>query len=248
MGHPRVEAPVSTKTRWYQERQKEGYYRLAKKEGYRARSAYKLMQINEKYNLLRKGSAVADLGCAPGGWSQVLVELVGQDGTVIGVDLQRLKPIPGARFIQGDFMRRETHERLTQLLAETRRKDLDCVVSDMAPDMSGNYELDQVRSVQLGEMALDFASKHLREGGHFACKVFEGADFQAFRNEVRSHFKSVYQYHPAASRKSSSEVYLIAKGFKGQGAPEGTDAGGADDAVRKDAHKGAGSTAPATPK
>jgi 23S rRNA (uridine2552-2'-O)-methyltransferase len=96
----------------------------------------------------------------------------------------------------------------------------------MAPDMSGNYELDQVRSVQLGEMALDFACKHLREGGHFACKVFEGADFLQFRAEVRQHFKSVYQYHPAASRKSSSEVYLIAKGFKGQGAAR--DEGGDD--------------------
>src|SRR4051812_39693014 len=139
------------------------------------------MQINDKYSILRKGSAVADLGCAPGGWSQVLVEQIGQDGLVIGVDLQRLKPIPGARFIQGDFMRRETHDRLTALLAESGRKELDAVVSDMAPDMSGNYELDQVRSVQLGEMALDFATKHLREGGHFACKVFEGADFMPFR-------------------------------------------------------------------
>jgi 23S rRNA (uridine2552-2'-O)-methyltransferase len=211
-----VERNVSTKTRWFQERQREGYYRLAKKEGYRARSAYKLMQINEKYNILRPGSAVADLGCAPGGWSQVLVEQVGEGGVVIGVDLQRVKPIPGARFIHGDFMRRETHDRLAALLAETKRRDLDAVVSDMAPDMSGNYELDQVRSVQLAEMALDFAEKHLREGGHFACKVFEGADFQAFRGLVRQRFRSVYQYHPAASRRSSSEVYLIAKGFKGK--------------------------------
>jgi 23S rRNA (uridine2552-2'-O)-methyltransferase len=215
---------VSTKTRWFQERQKEGYYRLAKKEGYRARSAYKLMQINDKYSILRSGSAVADLGCAPGGWSQVLVEQVGSGGIVVGVDLQRVKPIPGARFIQGDFMRRETHKRLTELLAEAGRRELDAVVSDMAPDMSGNYELDQVRSVQLGEMALDFATKHLREGGHFACKVFEGADFLAFRTEVRQHFRSVYQYHPPASRSSSSEVYLIAKGFKGKEA-DASDAG-----------------------
>jgi 23S rRNA (uridine2552-2'-O)-methyltransferase len=219
---------VSTKTRWFQERQKEGYYRLAKKEGYRARSAYKLMQINDKYSILRSGSAVADLGCAPGGWSQVLVEQVGQGGIVVGVDLQRVKPIPGARFIQGDFMRRDTHARLTALLAESGRKELDAVVSDMAPDMSGNYELDQVRSVQLGEMALDFARKHLREGGHFACKVFEGADFMAFRTEVRLHFRSVYQYHPPASRSSSSEVYLIAKGFKGKDAAKPADEGGDD--------------------
>ncbi|MFO1533424.1 MAG: RlmE family RNA methyltransferase, partial [Thermoplasmatota archaeon] len=177
-------------TRWYKERRKEGYYKQAKKEGYRARSAYKLQQIDGKYRILRKGAAVADLGCAPGGWSQVLIEIVGAEGLVVGVDIQRTKPIPGAHFIQGDFMKRDTHERLSALLGTKGRKDLDTVVSDMAPDMSGNYELDQVRSVQLAEMALDFATKHLREGGHFACKVFEGADFQQFRNEVRSRFRS----------------------------------------------------------
>ncbi len=203
-------------TRWYQERRREGYYKQAKREGYRARSAYKLQQVNTKYGVIKEGAAVVDLGCAPGGWSQVLVELVGPEGLVVGVDLQRTRPIAGATFIMGDFTRRETHERLTARLADKGRKRLDAVVSDMAPDMSGNYELDQVRSVQLAEMALDFASKHLREGGHFLCKVFEGADFQAFREEVRALFRSVYQFHPPASRRSSSEIYLVAKGFKGR--------------------------------
>jgi 23S rRNA (uridine2552-2'-O)-methyltransferase len=197
---------------------KEGYYRLAKKEGYRARSAYKIQQINAKYGVVKRGEAVADLGCAPGGWSQVLVEAVGKEGTVVGVDLQRVKPIAGAKLIQGDFTKRETHERLAAALADQGRKQLDAVVSDMAPDMSGNYELDQVRSIQLGEMALDFATQHLAEGGRFVCKVFEGADFQQFRNEVRRHFRSVYQFHPPASRRSSSEIYLVAKGFKGAAA------------------------------
>ncbi len=204
------------KTRWFQDRQKEGYYRMAKKEGYRARSAYKIQQVQEKFPIIRKGDAVADLGCAPGGWSQVLVELVGSDGIVVGVDLQRIKPIPGARFVQGDFMKRETHQRLSQLLADAKRSALDTVVSDMAPDMSGNYEIDQVRSVQLAEMALDFAQKHLKVGGNFLCKVFEGADFQGYRTEVRKHFRRVYQFHPPASRPSSSEIYLVAKGFKGR--------------------------------
>jgi 23S rRNA (uridine2552-2'-O)-methyltransferase len=207
---------MSSSTRWYKERKKEGYYRMAKKEGYRARSAYKLQQINEKYRILGEGDAVADLGCAPGGWSQVLVEVVGQEGLVVGVDLQRTKPIPGAHFIQGDFMKRDTHARLGELLSSKGRAGLDAVVSDMAPDMSGNYELDQVRSVQLAEMALDFAQKRLREGGHFACKVFEGSDFPQFRAMVRESFRSVYQYHPPASRKSSSELYLVAKRFKGR--------------------------------
>jgi 23S rRNA (uridine2552-2'-O)-methyltransferase len=204
-----------SQTRWYQERSKESYYRRAKKEGYRARSAYKLQQVNEKYQVVRDGDAVADLGCAPGGWLQVLVEAVGSSGCVVGVDLQRIKPIPGAKAIQGDFTVRATHDKLSGLLAEANRSSLDAVVSDMAPDMSGNYDIDQFRSVHLADMALDFADKHLKKGGHFVCKVFEGADFMAFRNEVKARFKSLYQFHPPASRKSSSEIYLIAKGFKG---------------------------------
>ncbi len=216
-----------SQTRWYQERSKEGYYLRAKKEGYRARSAYKLQQINEKYNVIREADAVADLGCAPGGWLQVLVEAVGSGGTVVGVDLQRIKPIPGAKAIQGDFTVRATHQKLASLLSEDQRKGLDCVVSDMAPDMSGNYDIDQFRSVHLSEMALDFATQHLREGGHFVCKVFEGADFQPFRNDVKTRFKSLYQYHPPASRKQSSEIYLVAKGFKGK--PEEKKASKPDD-------------------
>lgn len=208
-------------TRWYQERKKEGYYQRAKREGYRARSAYKLQQINEKYKVLREGDAVADLGCAPGGWSQVLVEIVGTGGFVGGIDLQRTRSIPGVALMQGDFMKRETRQRFSALLHEKKRNRLDTVVSDMAPDMSGNYELDQVRSVQLAEMALDFAQEHVRTGGNFVCKVFEGADFQEFRNLVRAAFRVVYQFHPPASRKSSSEIYLVAKGFKGRASDDG---------------------------
>ncbi|MHB8632963.1 MAG: RlmE family RNA methyltransferase [Thermoplasmatota archaeon] len=200
-------------TRWYQERKREGYYRQAKREGYRARSAYKLQQVNEKYRLLGLGDAVADLGAAPGGWSQILVEAVGREGLVIGLDLQRVRPIPGAHFVHGDIRHPETRARLAQLLVEAGRDHLDAVVSDMAPDMSGNYELDQVRSIQLGEMALAFAQEHLKTGGNLLCKVFEGADFQAFRDEMRRSFRSVYQFHPPASRPSSSEIYLVAKGF-----------------------------------
>ena len=204
-------------TRWYEERKKEGYYRAAKREGYRARSAYKLKQINDKHRVIREGDAVADLGCAPGGWSQVLVEIVGTRGEVVGVDLQRVRPLPGARFIQGDFTKPETRARLDALLAESGRSALDCVVSDMAPDMTGEYDLDQARSVYLSSLALDFAVAHLRKGGCFVCKVFEGLDYQEFRENVRQQFSRVIQFHPPASRKSSSEIYLIAKGFQGEG-------------------------------
>ncbi len=208
---------MGEKTRWFQERQREAYYRKAKKEGYRARSAYKIQQIHERFTVVRKGEAVADLGAAPGGWSQMLVELVGPQGLVVGVDLQRIRPIPGAKFIQGDFTKKETQERLSKLLQETGRIKVDAVVSDMAPDMSGNYELDQVRSVQLSEIALAFADQHLRKGGAFVCKVFEGADFPPFREEVKARFKRVAQFHPPASRKSSSEVYLVGKHYLGVG-------------------------------
>lgn len=206
---------LGEKTRWYKEHQNETYYRQAKKEGYRARSAYKIQQIHERFTIVRKGEAVADLGAAPGGWSQVLVELVGPEGLVVGVDLQRIRPIPGATFMQGDFTQKATQERLSAILADKGRSDLDAVVSDMAPEMSGNYELDQVRSVQLAEWALAFADKHLRKGGAFACKVFEGADFPEYRAEVKRRFKRMHQYHPAASRKSSSEVYIIGKHYLG---------------------------------
>ncbi len=224
---------MGEKTRWYKERQREAYYRKAKKEGYRARSAYKIQQIHERFTVVRKGEAVVDLGAAPGGWSQMLLELVGPQGLVVGVDLQRIKPIGGARFLQGDFTRKETQDRLSGILAETGRSRVDAVVSDMAPDMSGNYELDQVRSVQLAEIALAFADKHLRKGGAFVCKVFEGADFPPFRDQVKSRFKRVHQYHPAASRKSSSEVYLIGKHYVGPGRGGAVDDGDDEDPVAR---------------
>jgi 23S rRNA (uridine2552-2'-O)-methyltransferase len=123
-------------------------------------------------------------------------------------------------------MQRATHDRLAALLADKGRAHLDAVVSDMAPDMSGNYELDQVRSIQLCEMALDFADKHLRPGGAFVCKVFEGADFPEFRKQVKGRFKRLHQYHPPASRKSSSEVYLVGKHFLG---PDGKGSASGDD-------------------
>ena len=202
-------------TRWYQDRRRDGFYKAAKKEGYRARSAYKLKQMQDKFRFLKPGHAVADLGCAPGGWSQVLVEIVGDEGVVVGVDLQKTRPVEGATFLQGDFTHESTHQRLVELLATKGRDAFDAVVSDMAPDMSGNYDLDQLRSVHLCTMALEFADRHLKPGGSFLCKVFEGADFQDFREEVRARYKRVFQSHPEASRKQSSEVYLYARGFKG---------------------------------
>jgi 23S rRNA (uridine2552-2'-O)-methyltransferase len=214
---------VGEKTRWFRERQGEAYYRKAKKEGYRARSAYKIQQIHERFTVVRKGECIVDLGAAPGGWSQMLVELVGSKGLVVGVDLQRIKPITGAKFLQGDFTKKETQQRMEKILEDAGHQNVDAVVSDMAPDMSGNYELDQVRSIQLAEIALAFADKHLRQGGAFVCKVFEGADFPPFRDAVKARFKRMHQFHPPASRRSSSEVYLIGKHYLGPGKGTATD-------------------------
>lgn len=211
-------------SRWHQERRRDPYHRDAKRQGYRARSAYKLKQMMRKHRVVRPGDAVVDLGCAPGGWSQVLVEQVGPEGVVVGVDLQRIRPLEGARFIRGDFTARETHERLARVLEEAGRSEVDAVVSDMAPDMTGNYGIDQARSVHLCQMALRFADAHLRSGGGFVCKVFEGEDFVDFREEVRSRFRKVFQVHPPASRKQSSEVYLVAQGYRGAPADDGSEA------------------------
>ncbi len=202
-------------SRWHEERRRDPYFRDAKKQGYRARSAFKLKQLQTKWNLIRPGDAVIDLGCAPGGWSQVLVELVGDRGMVLGVDLERTRPVEGATFIRGDFTKEATRDRLSDILSEQGRTEVDVIVSDMAPDMTGTYSLDQARSVHLCSLALDFCAAHLRKGGIFVTKVFEGADFHEFREDVRRQFGSVRMAHPPASRKSSSEVYLIAKGHKG---------------------------------
>lgn len=212
-GRAQLAGPVTD--RWYEERRREQYYRKAKREGYRARSAYKLKQLHAKFDVVRPGDAAADLGCAPGGWSQVLVELVGPEGVVIGVDLQRTRPLEGAQLVQGDFTHAETQQRMEALLRDAGRGSFDLVVSDMAPDMTGHYDLDQTRSVHLSLLAVAFARRNLRVGGALVCKVFEGADFQEFRDDIRSSFRAVKTFHPPASRKQSSEVYIVAKGFLG---------------------------------
>lgn len=224
--------------RWYKERQREGFTRQARREGYRARSAYKLQQVADKFGILGPGDAVADLGAAPGGWSQVLVERVGPEGLVVGVDLQRVRPLPGATFLRGDFTQASVQEELAGLLGKAGRQRLDAVVSDMSPDISGAYAADQARSIHLARMALAFAARHLREGGGFVTKVFEGEDFRALRDEVRSSFRKVYEVHPPASRKSSSEVYLVGKGFTGKPPTWTEDAGEAETEPAEDGEEG----------
>ncbi|MEC8875721.1 MAG: RlmE family RNA methyltransferase [Candidatus Thermoplasmatota archaeon] len=182
----------------------DAFQRRARREGYRARSAYKLMDIQKKSKIFKKADTVLDLGAAPGGWSQVALEHVGDDGKLVGVDLQHVLPLKGAQFIQGDLRELETRKELENLLPRA-----DVVISDMSPNLSGNYSVDQARSVELSSLALDIASE--RKATSFVVKVFEGSDFQDFREAVIDEFGSVRTLSPEASRKKSSEVYLIAK-------------------------------------
>jgi len=198
-------------TRWYRERKKEHFYRAAKKEGYRSRAAYKLKQIQSRFHVIRKGDVVIDLGAAPGGWSQVAREIVGEKGLVVGIDLQPIKPIKGAIFIVGDITKKETIEKIKEKIGN---KKVDVIISDMSPNISGNYSLDHANSIWLAENALDFAKKFLKNNGNFICKVFEGELLKEFLNKVKTSFEVVKLHSPPASRKSSSEIYVIAKIFK----------------------------------
>ena len=182
----------------------DAFQRKARREGYRARSAYKLMDIQKKSKIFKEGATILDLGAAPGGWSQVAIEYIGEEGKLIGVDLQHILPLKGAQFIQGDLRESEIREELEALAPKA-----DAVISDMSPNLSGNYSVDQARSVELSSLALEIAAE--RKAKFFVCKVFEGSDFQEFRKTVIDEFGSVRTLSPEASRKQSSEVYLIAK-------------------------------------
>ncbi len=198
-------------TRWYTEKKKEHFYKQAKQVGYRARSAFKLQQIQNRFHLIPNNGIVLDLGAAPGGWCQVAKELVGTQGIVIGVDLSSIKPIDDIQFLQGDVTKTETLEQIKDLM---NGKNADVIISDMSPDISGNYSVDQARSVWLCESALHVVTQLLQPGGHFICKIFEGEDTKAFIEKVKHQFMVVKTFSPEASRKSSSEVYIIAKSFK----------------------------------
>jgi len=197
-------------TRWYSEKKREHFYKEAKRVGYRARSAFKLKQIQKKFRIIKKGDAVIDLGAAPGGWSQIARELVGEDGTVIGIDLLRVEPIIGVTFLQGDMTKEPTLQKIMQISGDNKA---DILLSDMSPNISGNYSIDQARSIYLCEQALKATENLLKDGGHFVCKVFAGEDTGKFIQEVHQKFKAVKCYSPPASRKSSSEIYVVARSY-----------------------------------
>lgn len=192
-----------TSKQWMREHVSDPFVQRAQKEGYRSRAAYKLMEIDERDRLLRPGAVVVDLGATPGGWSQVAAA---RGCRVIALDLLPLQALPGVEFIQGDFREDEVLARLEQTLAG---KPVDLVISDMAPNISGIALSDQARAMYLAELALDFAARHLKPGGNFLVKAFQGVGFEDYVRLIRGRFTRMATRKPKASRDRSSEVYLL---------------------------------------
>ncbi|SRR5581483_134669 len=188
------------------------YRRLAKDQGFRARSAYKLLQINNSYHILRKGGKVVDLGCAPGGWLQVATKEVGGNGRVAGIDLKEVEPVAGATVIQGSIEDPNVAGKMIEILGGKA----DVILSDIAPNVSGVWDVDHARQISLTENALFLAQKVLREGGSAVFKVFEGDMLNDFRAELKKSFGKVLLSKPTASRQESSELYMVCSGFKPQ--------------------------------
>jgi 23S rRNA (uridine2552-2'-O)-methyltransferase len=195
---------------WRAEHRKDFYYRKAKREHYRSRASYKLKQIDYRFALIEPGDTVVDLGASPGGWSQVAVELAGSNSKVFAVDIERLPPIEGVTFIRGDIRDESVVQRLLEMVPE----GADVILSDMSPNISGNYSYDHARSVELCEHALAFAARVLKPGGNFVAKMFSGDMSRPFTDEVKRRFEEFHVNLPRASRASSSEVYVIGLGFR----------------------------------
>jgi 23S rRNA (uridine2552-2'-O)-methyltransferase len=197
---------------WMKEHVADPHVKRAKAEGMRSRAAYKLAEIADRDRLLKAGALVVDLGAAPGGWSQVAAGRVGPRGRVIALDALEMPSLPGVTFIRGDIYDAQTVEALERALGGEKA---DLVLSDMAPNLSGIPASDQARAMNLAELALDFALKHLKPQGNFLVKVFQGAGFEAFLKALRGRFAAVAVRKPEASRSRSSEVYLVGKGLRG---------------------------------
>jgi len=196
---------------WMQEHFQDEYVKKAQALGYRSRAVFKLIEIQEKDKIIRPGMNTVDLSAAPGGWSEYVRKIVGKQDKVIALDLLDIDPIDGVDFIQGDFREDEVLEKLNSTLAG---QPVHLLLSDMAPNMSGSREMDQPRAIYLGELALDAAQQFLVKGGTFLIKMFQGAGFDDYHNQVKQHFSSVVIRKPKASRPRSNEVYILAKGFK----------------------------------
>ena len=197
--------------RWAQERKKDHYYKMAKRDNYRSRAAYKLSQINRRFEIFKPGDTVIDLGANPGGWSQMALELVGETGMIIALDLKPVEPIPGVTIIKGDVRSKIVKRKVRDLIP---KKGVNIILSDMSPNISGNYSMDHAKSIELAEMALEYADEFLNNGGHMIVKVFDGDLAFDYFKQIKDKFKISKRHSPKASRQSSSEVYMIGKSKK----------------------------------
>lgn len=203
-------AKSKSSSRWLQEHHGDLYVKRSKEDGYRSRASYKLIELDNQDAILTKGMTVIDLGAAPGGWSQIAVEKVGDTGVVIASDILPMDSLAGVEFVQGDFTEEEV---LENILTKLGNREVDLVISDMAPNMSGVKEVDIPRAMLLVELAIDLARQVLRKDGSFVTKVFQGEGYDAFIKECRTSFKQVKIRKPESSRARSREVYIVAKGY-----------------------------------
>lgn len=212
----KVKGRKASSTKWLQRQVNDPYVSEAHRLGYRGRAAFKIMQLDDQFHFFKPGKRVVDLGCAPGGWSQVAVSRVKsteENPLVVGMDLLPAAPIAGAKLVQMDFTLDEAPDKLRELL---NGHQADIVMSDMAANTTGVHALDHLRIMNLLEMAYDFALQVLNPGGVFIAKIFQGGTENQFLAEMKQHFKVVKHAKPDASRKDSSEVYVVATGFKGK--------------------------------
>jgi 23S rRNA (uridine2552-2'-O)-methyltransferase len=206
-------ARSKTSLGWLKEHFNDPYVKKAQKDGYRSRASYKLLEIQEKYRLIRPGMSVIDLGAAPGGWSQVTSRLIGGQGRLIASDILEMDSIPDVTFIQGDFTQDEV---LAQILEAVGNSHVDLVISDMAPNMSGTPAVDMPKAMFLCELALDLATRVLKPGGDFLIKIFQGEGFDVYLKDARKKFDKVQMLKPDSSRDRSREQYMLGRGYKGE--------------------------------
>lgn len=204
---------LKSKRRWLQERKRDPYFILSKKEGYRSRASYKLKQILDEYKLIRTGDVVLDIGCAPGGWLQVASEAVGETGLVIGVDVKKVENL-GLENTKTIILNVFDEGFVETVLKESKSR-FDAILSDLSPNMSGIYELDHARQIEMVERVLQLSKYLLKTGGSMVVKVFEGEGSDRVYKKVSRLFRFVKRVKPKASRKGSSEFYMVAKFFKG---------------------------------
>lgn len=199
-------------SKWQMQKKKDPYYKRAKSEDYRSRASYKLKQVNKKFRIIKKGNTVVDLGAAPGGWSQVALEIVEEEGIVVGVDLNHIKPFEEENFhkIRGDFTTEEVQNQIMEII----NGKTEVLISDASPSLSGIKNIDHLRSIDLIDAVIDIADNILEEKGNLLIKVFQGPEYKDFLDKLKKKFRKVKSTKPPSSRNKSKEMYVVGLGFR----------------------------------